>query len=200
MLYKLYRYLRIQRVVRRKKIAQRLINGTYRVEQNTLISPTNLDFTGNGSIHLGSDGRLNARFSTRLPDACITVGDRCFISSGVVIVAAGSITIGNDVLIADGCYISDNDGHSLDWKIRRQDVTNRNQGVKQWDDIGIAPVVIGNDVWIAPRCVILKGITIGDGAVVAIGSVVTKDVPPRVLVAGNPARIVKQLGDPDGTA
>jgi len=197
MLGKIYKFLRLRRIRQLKRIDWRIKEGTYRIGQNTLVSLANLDFTGNESIHLGCAGRLHARFSTRLPGAKIKVGDRCFISSGVVIVAAESIAIGNDTLIADGCYISDNDGHSLDWRIRRKDVSNRNQGVKQWDDIGISPIVIGNDVWIAPRSVILKGVTIGDGAIVAIGSVVTKDVPPRVLVAGNPARVVKHLGDND---
>jgi acetyltransferase-like isoleucine patch superfamily enzyme len=191
MLRKIYHYWRLKRLCRIKRIQQRTAEGSYRVGNNTCISPANLDFTGDGSIYLGCDSRINARISTRLPGASITVGDRCFISSGVVIVAAASVAIGNDTLIADGCYISDNDGHSLDWKIRRMDVSNRSRGVKNWVDIGIAPIIIGNDVWIAPRCVILKGVKIGDRAVIAIGSVVTKDVPPGVLVAGNPARIVK---------
>ena len=193
MFLNLYHHWRLKRICRRKRINQRLADGTYRIGKNSVVSPANLDFTGNGRIHLGNDGRLGARFSTRLPGARISVGDRCFISSGVVVVAARSVEIGNDVLIADGCYISDNDGHSLDWEVRRHDVTNRHQGVKDWDGVGVAPVIIGNDVWIAPRCIVLKGVTIGDGAVVAIGSVVTKDVPPRVLVAGNPARVVKRL-------
>ena len=57
----------------------------------------------------------------------------------------------------------------------------------------IAPVHIGNDVWIGCRSIILSGIRIGDGAVVAAGSVVTKDVPPYTLVAGNPAQIKKKV-------
>jgi maltose O-acetyltransferase len=57
----------------------------------------------------------------------------------------------------------------------------------------MAPVKIGNDVWIAPKCIILKGVSIGDAAVIAAGSVVTKDVPPRTIVAGNPAKIVREI-------
>jgi acetyltransferase-like isoleucine patch superfamily enzyme len=53
------------------------------------------------------------------------------------------------------------------------------------------PIVIGNDVWIAHKVIILSGVTVGDGAVVAAGSVVTKDVPPYTIVAGNPARLIK---------
>jgi len=56
-----------------------------------------------------------------------------------------------------------------------------------------APIIIGNNVWIATRAMILKGVTIGDGAVVAAGAVVTKDVKPFTVVAGVPAKLIKQL-------
>jgi galactoside O-acetyltransferase len=109
------------------------------------------------------------------------------------VLASTSITIGDDVMIAGECYITDNDGHSLDWRIRRNDVMDRKKGFKDWKHVGMAPVKIGNDVWIAPKCIILKGVSIGDAAVIAAGSVVTKDVPPRTIVAGNPAKIVREI-------
>lgn len=56
-----------------------------------------------------------------------------------------------------------------------------------------APVIIGDDVFIGARAIILKGVTIGDGAVIGAGSVVTKSIPPRVIAAGNPARIIKEI-------
>jgi carbonic anhydrase/acetyltransferase-like protein (isoleucine patch superfamily) len=52
-------------------------------------------------------------------------------------------------------------------------------------------IVVGNDVWVGTRAIILSGVTIGDGAIVAAGSVVTKDVPPYAIVAGNPARLIR---------
>ena len=55
------------------------------------------------------------------------------------------------------------------------------------------PVLIGNNVWVGCRAIILKGVTIGEGAVVAAGAVVTKDVPPFTLVAGNPARVIREV-------
>ena len=56
-----------------------------------------------------------------------------------------------------------------------------------------APIMIGDDVWLATRAVVLKGVTVGSGAVVATGAVVTKDVPPHTLVAGVPARVIRSL-------
>lgn len=109
------------------------------------------------------------------------------------ILCATSIIIGNDVMIAGDCYITDNDGHPIDWRVRRDDVMNRKKGIKNWNQVGMSPVNIGNDVWIAPKSIILKGVSIGDGAVIAAGSVVTKDVPSGVIVAGNPARVVRKI-------
>lgn len=71
-------------------------------------------------------------------------------------------------------------GHPLDPATRRSEVT-------------IAPVRIGRGAWIAAGAMVLQGVTVGDDAVVAAGAVVTKDVPPRTLVAGIPARIVRSL-------
>jgi acetyltransferase-like isoleucine patch superfamily enzyme len=62
------------------------------------------------------------------------------------------------------------------------------------------PILVGNDVWIGRRSIILSGITIGDGAVIAAGSVVTKDVPAYAVVGGNPARIIKNRFDDDTIA
>ncbi|MBY5377327.1 hypothetical protein HFN07_28555 [Rhizobium leguminosarum] len=81
--------------------------------------------------------------------------------------------MGDEVFIADQVIIRDWDGHTI---VGRPDK---------------APIRIGNHVWIGMRAVILKGVTIGDGAVVAAGAIVTKDVPPGAVVAGNPAKVVK---------
>jgi acetyltransferase-like isoleucine patch superfamily enzyme len=164
-----------------------------RIGKGTKVIYGNLDFTGDGSIHLGEDCNLKINFAVRLPESQITVGNRCFIAAGTMVLAADCVEIGNDVLIGEGCYISDNDGHSLDLDIRKQDVANRRKGLKVWDGIAAVPVIIGDNAWIAPRSIILKGVTIGRGAVIGAGSVVTKDVPPMTLAAGNPARIIRTL-------
>jgi galactoside O-acetyltransferase len=183
----------MRRIVRRKRIKERIADGSFRIGRGTKAIYGHLDFTGDGSIHLGEDCILGNNFAVRLRESQITVGDRCFIAAGTMVLAARRIEIGNDVLIGEGCYISDNDGHSLDLDIRKQDVANRRKGLKVWDGIAAVPVIIGDNAWIAPRSIVLKGVTIGRGAVIGAGSVVTKDVPPMTLAAGNPARIIRTL-------
>ena len=96
----------------------------------------------------------------------------------------------------------DHDSHSLDFRERRIDIATEFDDFKQgrggtarknWDTVKKAPIRIGNDVWIGMRSIILKGVTIGDGAVIAAGSVVTRDVPAGTLYGGNPARFIKEL-------
>ena len=85
-----------------------------------------------------------------------------------------SITIGENVAIAKEVIIRDSDLHKIS------------------NSVMTSPIVIGNHVWIGTRAMIMKGVTIGDGAVVAAGAIVTKDVPPNCVVAGVPAKIVKE--------
>ena len=64
---------------------------------------------------------------------------------------------------------------------------------KNWDNVDISPTIICDDAWIGVNVIILKGVEIGAGAIVAAGAVVTKNVPPMTLVAGNPANVIKEL-------
>jgi len=84
-------------------------------------------------------------------------------------------------LIAEETKIFDNNSHGLSYE-------NRDMSK---DDV--APIIIEDHAWIGMNSIILKGVTIGKGAVVAAGSIVTKDVPPMTLVAGNPARIIRRI-------
>ena len=77
--------------------------------------------------------------------------------------------------------------------MRRNDVREWAQGRKDWSNVAHAPVVIANKAWIGFNVTVLKGVTIGEGAVVAACAVVTKDIPPYSLVAGNPAQIIRKL-------
>jgi acetyltransferase-like isoleucine patch superfamily enzyme len=128
--------------------------------------------------------------------ARISVGARTHIG-GSKLLAANSITIGNDVLIAFESVFTDHDSHSLDWNERKNDVVGWYNGKKNWDVVKSRPVVVGDKAWIGMGCIILEGVTIGEGAVVGAGSVVTRDVPPWTVVAGNPARVIRELPKPE---
>ena len=96
-------------------------------------------------------------------------------------------------MLSWGCTVTDHDSHSLNYDERAADVVEYLAGRKDWTNVPIAPVSIGDKVWMGFNCSVLKGVTIGEGAVVAANSNVTKDVPPWTLVAGNPARIIRTL-------
>lgn len=110
------------------------------------------------------------------PGARISIGNGTYLNRNTEVVAARSVTIGRDCKIARDVIIMDTDQHELPGTV-----------------IVARPVHIGDHAWIGSRAIILKGVTIGAGAVIAAGSVVTKDVPARVVVAGVPARVVRQL-------
>ncbi len=121
------------------------------------------------------------------------IGHHCFTGPGSRIWCRRGIQIGSHVLISHLVDIHDSNSHSLDWRIRRT------EGIALFElgstapeqDVHAKQVVIEDDVWIGFKSTILKGVTIGRGAVVAAGSVVTKDVPAFTIVAGNPARVVQ---------
>ena len=108
----------------------------------------------------------------------IRLGKRVFINSGCCFQDQGGIEIGDDALIGHQVVIAtlNHDLHPL----RRGSMTPK-------------PVKIGKKVWIGSHATILPGVTIGNGAVVAAGAVVTKDVPPNVVVGGVPAKIIKEI-------
>ncbi|WP_395686615.1 acyltransferase [Caenimonas koreensis] len=123
------------------------------------------------------------------------MGSHCFLGPGSRIWCKSRVTIGNHVLISHLVDIHDSDSHSMNWQQRRQ------EGIRlfeQLDDtssphVAREAIVIQDDVWIGFKSSVFKGVTIGRGSVVAACSVVTHDVPPFTLVAGNPARILREL-------
>ncbi|GGD65762.1 acyltransferase [Croceicoccus mobilis] len=128
------------------------------------------------------------------PRASLSVGDDCYFCN-CSIVCEEKVTIGDRVNVSFGVTIADCDFHPVDPAQRIQDTIALAPGGdrSQRPVIRPRPVTIGNDVWIGANASILKGVTIGDGALVSPGSVVTEDVPPYCVVAGNPARILSDV-------
>lgn len=108
----------------------------------------------------------------------LVLGANSYLNRNATIVCSKEIVVGENVAISQNVIIRDSDIHHI--IIDGKELSNT------------APIHIGNNVWIGTSTTILKGVTIGDGAVIAAGSVVTKDVPSNCLVAGNPAKIIKQ--------
>ncbi|TMO64184.1 acyltransferase [Pseudoalteromonas aurantia] len=112
----------------------------------------------------------------------INIGNNCTLQ-GTSICSYDSVEIGDNVMFGPNVVIMDSSGHAL----TDRGADNEEQRIK------ISPVTVGDDVWVGYGCIILPGVTIGRGAVVGAGSVVTKNVPPLTVVAGNPCQIVKRL-------
>jgi acetyltransferase-like isoleucine patch superfamily enzyme len=111
------------------------------------------------------------------------------------IYCTSSIFIGKGCWISDHVFIMDSNLHPISAKRRLQDAENFSRGIfpDVYLDIPNAPVVIQDSVWIGANSVVLKGVTIGEGAVVGAGSVVTKDVAPWTIVGGNPAKLIREI-------
>jgi len=143
--------------------------------------------TGHAQISIG-DGCRFGYFSIRtgrfMDKPELIMGNSVSIASDVTFVVNRLITIHDNVGIGGRTWISDSDGHPAD-------VERRLSGVKELDSSDIKPLTIEEYVWIGHGVHVLKGVTIGRGAVVAAGSVVTNDVPPGALAMGVPARIVR---------
>ncbi len=150
---------------------------------------------------IGKDCIINGSFIFESKEGFVSIGNHSYIGASTFI-CRSSITVGCNVTIAWGCTIYDHDSHSLNYLDRRKDIDDELSDIrngknfilnKDWSKVNSKPIVIKDDAWIGMNCIILKGVTIGKGAVVGAGSVVTKDVPDWTVVAGNPAMPVKTI-------
>jgi len=153
-------------------------------------------------IFIDEESMIGCNFIFESDSGVIKIGKRTFINAGTNIISINEIEIGDDVTIGWNIYIYDHDSHSLDYRFRKDDIERQREDFyanrnfifsKDWSNVKSAPVKICNKVWIGFNAIILKGVTIGEGAIVAAGAVVTKDVPAWTVVAGNPATIVKKI-------
>lgn len=173
-----------------------------------------------GSSQIGSG--CSVRFDRERSDVALTIGDRCqlhnefvfesvagrisvgdgvFINGGTKVISLASIDIEDHVMIAWGCTIYDHDAHSISFLDRIADhehqfvdfPTGDLMRTKDWTCVRSAPIRICKYVWLGFDVVVLKGVTIGEGAIIGARTVVTKDIPPWTIAAGNPGRVVKEI-------
>jgi len=138
-----------------------------------------------GQLLIGNNFSIKSKplpvFITVFENAKLVIGDNVFLNYGVDIGCTHHIEIGNNVMIGDLTNIIDNSFHPVD-------PLNINVGKK---------ITISDNVWIGNHCIVLPGVKIGINSVIAAGSVVSHDVPENVLVAGVPAKVIRELSIPE---
>ncbi|MBK5222609.1 MAG: acyltransferase [Acidimicrobiia bacterium] len=110
----------------------------------------------------------------------LAIGARTLVNYGTSIAASLEVRIGERCQLGTYTLLMDNDFHRLEPERRLERPES-------------APIIIGDDVWLAARVIVLPGVTIGEGSVIGAGSVVTRDIPTRSLAAGAPARVIRSL-------
>jgi acetyltransferase-like isoleucine patch superfamily enzyme len=153
-------------------------------------------------LTIGNNCMIGGYFSFETAKGSVKIGDRVYLAGGTII-SINDIIIEDDVFISWGVYLFDNDSHSIDYQERLKDMENHlkdwRNGLdnynfsKNWKSVNSKPIKICKYAWIGMECKILKGVTIGEGAIVGAGSIVTKDVPAWSIVGGNPAKVLKMI-------
>ncbi len=152
---------------------------------------------GRGDIILGDnvllDGKISFNFGARhTKHPTLRIGNNTRLSHNSTLTIAQALTIGNHCLLASGVVIFDSPGHPNDPKRRKAGEPPAAGDIK--------PVTIEDNVWIGRNAVIFPGVTIGEGSIVSTGAIVTSDVPPYSIVAGNPGRKIGTLPRHDDAA
>lgn len=126
----------------------------------------------------------------------IEIGEWCYVGEGTRIWSAKRVSIGNRALISHNVNIFDNATHPLSAAERHRQFRGISEGARlEGIELDEREVAISSDSLIGANSVIMRGVTIGEGSIVGAGSVVTKDVPSHHVVAGNPARILRELSE-----
>jgi galactoside O-acetyltransferase len=167
-------------------------SGAVSIGRNAAVAWRRIRQVAGNRLSIGHSSIIQANIRFEDSGGEIRIGDRTYIGKSDL-VCYRSIVIGDDVIMSWGITITDHDSHSLDWEYRKNDVLDWGKSRKDWTHVAHAPVVIRDKAWIGFNVSILKGVTIGEGAVVGACSVVTRDVPPHSIVVGNPARLVRKL-------
>lgn len=152
-------------------------------------------------VFAGDDNMLDCRILFESGEGKVEFGNRNYIGNSTII-CRSQVSFGNNIFVAWGAYFYDHDSHSINYQDRQADITQQLQDYrngdffiknKNWNVVRTQPIKICDNAWIGMNALILKGVVVGEGAIVAAGSVVTKSVEPWTLVGGNPAKFIKKL-------
>ena len=167
-------------------------SGAVSIGRGTTLALRRIRRISGNRLRVGDASIIHADITFEENGGNITIGSRTFVGRSSL-VCYRSIIIGDDVIMSWGITVVDHDSHSIEWEWRKDDVCEWANGRKSWDHVAHAPVAIRNKAWIGFNVSILKGVTIGEGAVIGACSVVTRDVPAYSVAVGNPARVVRVL-------
>ncbi|TWI93813.1 galactoside O-acetyltransferase [Mucilaginibacter frigoritolerans] len=154
-------------------------------------------------LNVGDDSILDCKVLFESDTGEVIVGNRVYIGSSNII-CKSRIEFGDNVFVAWGSYFYDHDSHSIDYRERENDISQQLEDYragrffienKNWSVVNTKPIVIGANAWIGMNCHILKGVTVGEGAIIGAGSVVTRDIPAWTIAGGNPAKVIKEIPD-----
>ena len=168
------------------------LSSSVKVGRGSTIAWRRIRSVKGNSLLVGDNSIVHADISFEGVGGEVRIGNRCFIGRSHL-VCYRRLLIGDDVIMSWGVTIVDHDSHSVNWQERRNDVLDWARGHKNWEHVAHAQVVVKDKAWIGFNVSILKGVVIGEGAVVGACSVVTRDVPPYALAVGNPAKVVRSL-------
>lgn len=164
------------------------------LDEGTIIDPPGsiINHQEKSAIKVGNKTIVRGNLMTFGHGGAISVGDCSFIGPGTRIWSAKKITIGNRVLIAHDVNIHDNNSHPLDSQARHEDQMHiMAKGFQPINNLNEKEIVIKDDAWIGFNATILKGVTIGKGAIIGANCTITKDVPDFAIVVGNPPEIIR---------
>jgi acetyltransferase-like isoleucine patch superfamily enzyme len=148
-----------------------------------------------GKITVGENTHIRGRLLIFPYGGDIKIGNNCYIGENTFVWSASSVKIGDGVLISHNCNIIDTNSHELNYKERLESYKKMLEKghPKTTPNVQASPIVIEDYAWLSFNVGVLKGVKIGKGAIVAAGSMVTKDVPAWTIVGGNPAKVIKKL-------
>ena len=191
----------LKKILKRRtpsQIEQYTASGNLKVGVNSAVSNLHIDIYHDqnncNNIVIGKDCLLSGSITVYSPNAKIVIGDRVFIGPGTKLICYDELVIEDDVMLSWDITVMDTNAHSLKSSERINDVADWSKGWqnKNWSCVESKKITIKKKSWIGFNSIVLKGVSLGEGTVVASGSVVTKSTDDYTVVGGNPAKFIKK--------